>query len=186
MLTIRAHGCCQGLRVRGADAKMPFEFPIRVYRYGDVVMTGFVVPFETHQTNSRVWVAWWSKFQRPPLALRVQNLWRPDTITQHAFAENLTTDYANIGTTRRIASDPVVLDLRSGESPTQHAFARNSDGELIHYWWSAEWGWRAENPTTDAYRIASDPVAITVLHGLVVPQSELDERPVRRDLIEDH
>ena len=168
-------------------------------------MTRRVRPsFETHQTNSRVWVAWWSKFQRPPLALRVQNLWRPDTITQNAFArragdlihywwwtqggwqaENLT-QYANVGTARRIASDPVVIDLRSGESPTQHAFARNSDGELIHYWWSAEWGWRAENPTTDAYRIASDPVAINVLHGLVVPQFELDQRPVRRDLIEDH
>lgn len=35
-------------------------------------MTGFVIPYETHRTDSRVWVAWWDKDPRPPLALRVQ------------------------------------------------------------------------------------------------------------------
>ena len=36
-------------------------------------MTGFVIPFETHQTSSRVWVAWWDKSSIPPLSLRVSN-----------------------------------------------------------------------------------------------------------------
>jgi HYDIN/CFA65/VesB family protein len=37
-------------------------------------MTGFVIPYETHQTDSRVWVAWWAKDQQPPLTLQVRNL----------------------------------------------------------------------------------------------------------------
>src|SRR5262245_32921069 len=37
-------------------------------------MTGFVIPYETHQTTSRIWVAWWGKSRRLPLAFRLQNL----------------------------------------------------------------------------------------------------------------
>jgi hypothetical protein len=37
-------------------------------------MAGFVIPYETHQTTSRVWVAWWGKSRRLPLAFRLQNL----------------------------------------------------------------------------------------------------------------
>lgn len=50
---------------------------------------------------------------------------------------------------------------------TQHAFARNADGDLIHYYWWAQDGWQAENLTQyqnigNAHRIASDPVVINL------------------------
>jgi Repeat of unknown function (DUF346) len=77
------------------------------------MVSGLIVPYETQSTRGRVWVAWWSKLPRPPLALRIQNFGRPDTITQHAFG-------------------------------------RNADGDLIHYWWWAQEGWQAENLTQQA------------------------------------
>ena len=46
-------------------------------------MTGLVVPFETHQTTTRVWVAWWNKSTRPALGLRVR---LPDQTVVREFA----------------------------------------------------------------------------------------------------
>ena len=156
--------------------------------------SGFIVPYETQSTHGRVWVAWWSKLPRPPLALRIQNFSRPDTITQHAFgrsaggdlihywwwaqqgwrAENLT-QYASIGSAFRIALDPVVINHGDGDALTQHAFALNASGDLIHYWWWAQQGWRAENLTRyanigNAYRIAGDPAAINLQSGDMATQ----------------
>jgi hypothetical protein len=86
-------------------------------------------------------------------------------------AENLTTGYPNIGTRYRIVSNPVVTNLHVGDVPTQHAFARNANGELIHYYWSAQQGWQAENLTTgyanigNRYLIAGDPTVIHLRTG---------------------
>jgi hypothetical protein len=62
-------------------------------------------------------------------------------------AENLTR-YSNIGTGFRIYDDPVVINLQSGSTPTQHAFACNRDDDVIHYYWSPAQGWQAENLTS--------------------------------------
>src|SRR5688572_2294085 len=49
------------------------------FRFGTVrwevsAMTAFVVPFETHQTSTRVWVGWWSRLtQFRELALEVED-----------------------------------------------------------------------------------------------------------------
>ena len=106
---------------------------------------GFIVPYETQSTRGRVWVAWWSKLPRPPLALRIQNFGRPDTITQHAFG-------------------------------------RNADGDLIHYWWWAQEGWQAENLTQQAssgsaYRIAGEPTVLNLQSGDTLTQRALRISP---------
>src|SRR5262249_5101271 len=89
-------------------------------------------------------------------------------------AENLT-QYQNIGTTFRIANDPVVINLQSGDIPTQHAFARNGNGDLIHYYWSPEPGWAAENLTQYQnigihQRIASDTAVVNLASGHIPTQ----------------
>jgi hypothetical protein len=55
--------------------------------------------------------------------------------------------------------------VQSGDIPMQHAFARNAAGDLIHYYWSPQPGWAAENLTQyqnigAAYRIVSEPQVI--------------------------
>jgi hypothetical protein len=60
--------------------------------------------------------------------------------------ENLTAR-ANIGTAFQFASDPVV-ELRLPDE--LHVFGHNAVGELIHYYWSPEPGWAAQNLTTTA------------------------------------
>src|SRR6516162_5113992 len=64
-------------------------------------------------------------------------------------AEDLTSR-ATIGTAFRLASDPGVSNLQSGDVPTQHVFGRNAGGDLIHYYWSPAPSWAAENLTTRA------------------------------------
>jgi hypothetical protein len=53
-----------------------------------------------------------------------------------------------IGTAFRIASDPQAITLEVGHVETRHVFARNGAGDVIHYYWSAQPGWRAENLTS--------------------------------------
>lgn len=83
-------------------------------------------------------------------------------------AENLTTGYSNIGTAFRIVNTPVVINLFSNNTPTQHVFGRNSIGDVIHYYWSPSAGWAAENLTAGysnigiAYRVVSD---LAVING---------------------
>ncbi|MEW6736075.1 MAG: hypothetical protein AB1489_32580, partial [Acidobacteriota bacterium] len=78
-------------------------------------------------------------------------------------AENLTTGYANIGTSYRISGNPVVIN---GPNDGQHVFGRNINGDLIHYYWSRQAGWAAENLTTGYanigtnFRISQDPVVV--------------------------
>jgi hypothetical protein len=89
-------------------------------------------------------------------------------------AENLT-QYANIGAAFRIAGDPEVVNLQSGNVPTQHVFARNANGELVHYYWSPQPGWAAENLTQyanigAAFRIAGDPQLVNLQSGDVPSQ----------------
>jgi hypothetical protein len=106
-------------------------------------------------------------------------------------AENLTTDYPNIGAGYRIVSSPVVINLHSGDTPTQHVFGRNSVGDLIHYWWSAQQGWLAENLTTgyasigQDFRIQSSPV-ITNLHVGDTPTQHVFAHNAAGDLIHYH
>lgn len=119
----------------------------------------------------------------------VINLWSGDAPTQHAFARNVVgalihywwsaqagweaedlTQYANIGNGFRIAGNPVVINLRVGDTPTQHAFGRNGSNELIHYWWNAQEGWQAESLIRyanigNAFRIASGPVVVNFASG---------------------
>ena len=89
----------------------------------------------------------------------IQYWWNPN---QSWAAENLT-QRGNIGAAYRIASDPVVDQfLREAGVPTEHVFARNTNGDLIQYWWNPNQSWAAENLTQRgnigaAYRIASDP-----------------------------
>ena len=81
-------------------------------------------------------------------------------------AENLTR-YGAIGAAYQFASDPVVINLQSGDTPTQHVFGRNAAGELIHYYWAPQPGWAAENLTRygvigAAYQFASNPKVINL------------------------
>ncbi|MCB1771800.1 MAG: hypothetical protein KDJ31_19195, partial [Candidatus Competibacteraceae bacterium] len=85
-------------------------------------------------------------------------------------AENLTTGRSNIGTQFRLASDPVVVNLlQDGVERSQHVFGRNSNGDLIHYYWFPSRSWAAENLTTGRsnigtqFRLASDPVVVNLL-----------------------
>ena len=64
-------------------------------------------------------------------------------------AENLTAR-ANIGNAFQFARDPVVA-LRLPDE--LHVFGHNAVGELIHYYWSPEPGWSAQNLTTTAPRV---------------------------------
>src|SRR5262249_8474988 len=82
-------------------------------------------------------------------------------------AANLTSGYSNIGTAYRIPALPEVITLLSGSTPTQHVFARNALGNLIHYYWSPSPGWQAENLTSrsnigTAYRITT---GLKVING---------------------
>jgi hypothetical protein len=80
-------------------------------------------------------------------------------------AENLT-QYPNIGPAFQIASEPSIINRDTlGLQPSQHAFGRNAPGELIHYYWSSQPGWAAENLTDypnigPAFQITSEPRAI--------------------------
>jgi hypothetical protein len=86
-----------------------------------------------------------------------------------------------------IASDPVVDSFLSGPTPTQHVFGRNANGDLIHYYWSSQPGWGAENLTQyqkigAAFRIASDPVVDSFLSG-PTPTQHVFGRNANGDLI---
>jgi hypothetical protein len=75
----------------------------------------------------------------------------------------------------RIASTPTLINLRAGDVPTQHAFGRNAAGELIHYYWSPQPGWAAENLTQYrnigvAFRIVSEPRVINLQVGDIPTQ----------------
>jgi hypothetical protein len=85
-------------------------------------------------------------------------------------AENLT-QRPTIGAAYRIASDPAVVNLQEGDLPTQHVFGRNAAGELIHYYWSPQPSWAAENLTRyqtigAAYQIASEPAVVDLVRVL--------------------
>lgn len=85
-------------------------------------------------------------------------------------AENLTTGRANIGTAYRIFGEPEVINLQSGNIPMQHVFARNSDGDLIHYYWSPGDSWQAENLTEQLLKHldTNDRTPYRLQHGLKV------------------
>jgi Repeat of unknown function (DUF346) len=87
-------------------------------------------------------------------------------------AENLT-QRPSIGTAYRITSDPVVNLLEvydpvtGAHVPTEHVFARNTRGEMIHYYWSPQTSWRAESMTRyqnngPAYPIEGSPSALAI------------------------
>ena len=74
-----------------------------------------------------------------------------------------------LGAAFQIAGDPKVINLQAGDIPTQHAFGRNAAGELIHYYWSPQPGWAAENLTHygnigAAFQIADEPEVINLQH----------------------
>ena len=88
----------------------------------------------------------------------------PSYNLQHVFARNISTElvhyywspqpgwqaenlaqYCSIGQEFRFVDNLVVLNGPSTEA--QHAFARNADNELLHYYWSPQPGWQAENLT---------------------------------------
>jgi hypothetical protein len=102
-------------------------------------------------------------------------------------AENLT-QYNNIGVAYRIASDPEAINLQAGNIPTQHVFAHNADSELIHYYWSPQPGWAAENLTQyqrigAAYRIVSDPKVISLQAGNIPAAQHVFARNANGELI---
>jgi hypothetical protein len=84
-------------------------------------------------------------------------------------AENLT-QRPTIGAAHQIASDPAVVYYQDGGIPYVHVFGRNAAGELIHYYWSPQPGWAAENltqrPTIGAaFQTASDPAVVYYQDG---------------------
>ena len=44
-------------------------------------------------------------------------------------------------------SDPAVDQYLVGGHPSLHVFARNTNGDLIQYYWYPQYGWAAENLT---------------------------------------
>ena len=94
------------------------------------------------------------------------NLWDSNTPTQHVFgrnsegdlvhyywspqaswaAENLTAR-SGIGEASRLVGDPIAVNLDLDNTPTQHVFGRASEGDLVHYYWSPQASWAAENLT---------------------------------------
>jgi hypothetical protein len=119
----------------------------------------------------------------------VVNLKSGNTPTQHVFARSETGDLihyywspgpswaaenltqrANIGPAYRFVGQPVVVNLKSGNTPTQHVFARSENGDLIHYYWSPGPSWAAENLTQrgnigPAYRFTGEPEVVNLIRG---------------------
>lgn len=63
--------------------------------------------------------------------------------------------------------DPVVINLQSGATPTQHAFGHSASDDVIHYYWTPSDRWKAENLTQrpnigNAFRIQH---ALKVING---------------------
>ena len=114
----------------------------------------------------------------------IQYWWNPN---QSWAAENLTQG-GNIGTAYRIASDPAGDQFPEGDVPTQHVFARNTNGDLIEYWWNPNQSWAAETLTQRgnigaAYRIASNPAVGNFPSG-GVPTEHVFARNTNGDLIQ--
>jgi predicted acylesterase/phospholipase RssA len=113
----------------------------------------------------------------------IQYYWSP----QPSWAAENLTQRANIGNAYRIAGDPAADSFLSGDTPTEHVFGRNADGDLIHYYWSPRPSWAAENLTQratigNAYRIAGAPVAVSFLNGNV-PEEHVFGRNAAGNLI---
>ena len=113
----------------------------------------------------------------------IQYYWEP----QYGGAQNLT-QYTTIGTAYRIVSDPAVDQYLVGGHPSLHVFARNTNGDLIQYYWEPQYGWRAENLTQyttigTAYRIVSDPAVDQYPVG-GVPTLHVFARNTNGDLIQ--
>jgi hypothetical protein len=113
----------------------------------------------------------------------IQYYWSP----QPSWAAENLTQRATIGNAYRIAGDPAADSFLSGDTPTEHVFGRNADGDLIHYCWAPQPSWSAENLTQratigNAYRIAGAPVAVSFVNGNV-PEEHVFGRSAAGDLI---
>jgi hypothetical protein len=100
---------------------------------------------------------------------------------------------------KRIAGDPVAVNLVSGGVPTQHVFGRHGSGSVIHYYWSAAAGWAGEDLTAlyagrprpgpatadeiAARRIAGAPVVLNLRSGAEETQHVFGRHRSSGDLI---
>jgi hypothetical protein len=63
-----------------------------------------------------------------------------------SYAENVTAGWPHVGPALNIVDGLTAVIRPDGAS--QHVFGKNVHGELVHYYWSAQGGWTAEDLTS--------------------------------------